>query len=1037
MKQNSTIRVSALARKLCLLIAFVGLTAFAYAQQRVTGKVTDAAGQPVIGANVLVEGTMIGTTTGVDGSYQLEVPADGKLTISYIGYKSQTVAVGGKTAVDVQLTEDAAMLDDVVVIGYGTVKKRDLTGAVASVKSETITMTPTSNPMEALQGRVAGLDITKTSGQAGAGVNMQLRGNRSFTASGTPTFIIDGMPGDYSTLNPNDIESIEVLKDASSTAIYGSSGANGVILITTKQGKAGKVNVNFNAYIGVNGWSTMPDVLQGEAYMENRRQAARNAGTYVNDEALFTDPTLYAAYKAGQNVNWADEILKTGMTQNYSLSVSGGNDKTKAYMSFNFSDEKGQYANDRNKVYSTNIRVDHQVNKWLAAGVNMQGSFTYRDSAWAKLEDGLTAVPFGELYDENGELNPVLPGGEYNLLLNTNEDNYRNHSQGTRLYVNPYVRITPLKGLTIESRLNGSLGFSRSNSFVGQGSFQYVRAGGNWETDTSATVNKNETYNYKWENIITYNFQIADDHDFTITGVTSYNHNQSDNASMTGTGIKNNKTLWYDLANAVTSNNSTSYTMSKGMAYIGRLNYSYKGRYLFSASIRHDGSSRLAKDYRWDTFPAVSAGWRISDEAFMENTKDWMDNLKLRVGYGETGTASIDPYSSVSSLEQTMITIGDQLIQPTYNFTQTVANKSLGWERSKSWNFGVDASFFGGRIDLTMDYYNTKTEGVIWKKNLPIINGGYAYNKPFNTNVNIAETKNKGIEILLNTRNIVKKDFTWNTTLTFAYNKEEITKLAGTTNDVVINGDYALAIGEAVNSYRALKKVGIWQTNEAAEAAIFGQDAGHIKIDVPGLVRHSEGGSVYYTKVDADGVEHRYDAANPYAISDADAQIIGHNSPDWTMGINNTFTYKNFDLSIYMYLRWGSMFKYNLATDYDPTGANNYPAHFNVWSPTNPSNDFPALDANISNKLADYTGFSSLAYVDGSFFKIKNITLGYTLPSKVCKKIGIQNLRVYGTITNPLVVAKSDILKDYDPELNGNLDFPLTKQLVFGVNFSF
>ena len=447
MKQNSTIRVSALLRKLCLVIAMVGLTAFAYAQQRVTGKVTDAAGQPVIGANVLVEGTMIGTTTGVDGSYQLEVPANGKLTISYIGYKSQTVAVAGKTAVDVQLAEDAAMLDDVVVIGYGTVKKRDLTGAVASVKSDVITITPTANPMEALQGRVAGLDITKTSGQAGAGVNMQLRGNRSFTASGTPTFIIDGMPGDYSTLNPNDIESIEVLKDASSTAIYGSSGANGVILITTKQGKAGKVNVNFNAYIGVNGWSTMPDVLQGEAYMENRRQAARNAGTYVNDEALFTDPTLYAAYKAGQNIDWVDAIMDTGMTQNYSLSVSGGNDKTKAYMSFNFSDEKGQYAHDRNKVYSTNIRVDHQVNKWLAAGVNMQGSFTYRDSAWAKLDDGLTAIPFGELYDENGELNPVLPGGEYNLLLNTNEDNYRNHSQSTRLYINPYIRITPLTGL--------------------------------------------------------------------------------------------------------------------------------------------------------------------------------------------------------------------------------------------------------------------------------------------------------------------------------------------------------------------------------------------------------------------------------------------------------------------------------------------------------------------------------------------------------------------------------------------------------------
>ena len=1031
-----------LARKLFLTIALVGLSVFAYAQQRVTGTVTDAAGQPVIGANVLIEGTMIGTTTGIDGRYSIEAPADAKLSISYIGYKSQTVAVAGKTAIDVQLAEDAAMLDDVVVIGYGTVKKRDLTGAVASVKSETITMTPTSNPMEALQGRVAGLDITKTSGQAGAGVNMQLRGNRSFTASGTPTFIIDGMPGDYSTLNPNDIESIEVLKDASSTAIYGSSGANGVILITTKQGQAGKVNVNFNAYVGVNGWSTMPEVLQGEAYMENRRQAHKNAGIYVDDATMFaSNPNYYAAYKAGKLINWTDEILETGMTQNYSLSVSGGNEKTKAYMSVNFSDEKGQYANDRNKVYSTNIRVDHQLNKWFAAGINMQGSYTYRHSAWAKLQDGLTAIPYGDIYDADGNLNPYPVEGDtnnINLLLNTNEDNYRSQAQNTRLYVNPYIRITPLKGLTIESRLNGSLAYSRSNSFVGQGSYQFVRTTSqSWETDTSASVSDNRGYSYKWENIVSYNFTIADDHDFTVTGVTSYNHNQNDTHVSEGIGISNNKLLWHNLSNAVTKNITTTYSMSKGMAYIGRLNYSYKGKYLFSASIRRDGSSRLAKEYRWDTFPAVSAGWRISDEAFMEGTRDWMDNLKLRVGYGETGTAAIDPYSTVSALAGNKITIGDQLIQPTYTLTQVIPNQTLGWERSKSWNIGVDASFFGGRIDLTMDYYNTKTEGVIWAKKLPIINGGFNFSTPYQTNVNIAETKNKGIEILLNTRNIVKKDFTWNTSLTFAYNKEEITKLAGTDNDVVINGNYALAIGEAVNSYRALKKVGIWQLNEADEAAIFGQAPGHIKIDVPGLIRHNEGGEIYYTKVDADGVEHRYDAANKYAISDADAQILGHNSPDWTMGINNTFTYKNFDLSIYMYLRWGSMFKYNLATDYDPTGANNYPAHFNVWSPENPSNDFPALNANIKDKLGEYTGFSSLAYVDGSFFKIKNITLGYTLPKTICKKIGIQNLRVYGTITNPLVVAKSDILKDYDPELNGNLNFPLTKQLVFGVNFSF
>ena len=350
---------------------------------------------------------------------------------------------------------------------------------------------------------------------------MQLRGNRSLTASGNPMFIIDGMPGDYATLNPNDIESIEVLKDASSTAVYGSSGANGVVIITTKGGKEGKLTANFNAFFGINSWSTMPEVRQGETYMEGLRTAHKNAGTYVDDANMFTNPAYYEAYQNGKYIDWVDELLHTGTVQNYSLSVSGGTKNTKAYMSMNFSDENGQYNDDNYKLYSTNIRIDHTINKWFTTGISIQASYVHQNKPFAKIQDGMTAIPYGEIYDENGNVNPYPIEGDagyLNLLMN-NKSNWRNQSQNTKLYVNPYIKITPIKGLTWESRVNGTLTYSRSNSFQGDGSYNFYKAGGNVETDTNAKITQNRSYNYKWENIVTYNFNIAKIHEFTLTGV--------------------------------------------------------------------------------------------------------------------------------------------------------------------------------------------------------------------------------------------------------------------------------------------------------------------------------------------------------------------------------------------------------------------------------------------------------------------------------------------------------------------------------------
>ena len=556
----------------------------------------------MIGVTVKVKGGKAASVTDFDGNFQIAARQGDNLEISYVGYKTVTVRAGA-AFVNVKMEPDVTGLEDVVVIGYGTMKRRDLTGSVASVKSEDLQLQPVSNVVEALQGKVAGLDITKSSGQAGADVSMQLRGKRSFTASGDPTVIIDGMPGNLSTLNANDIESIEVLKDASSTAVYGSAGANGVIIVTTKSGKEGKAKVNFNAYVGINGWSEVPEVYDADGYFNMRKQAQMEANAYIDDANVLGNPNLWEAYQRGESINWADEMLKTGIIQNYSLSVSGGTDKTKAYMSLNFTDEQGQYDNDDYKVYSTNVRVDHKINNWITAGINMQGSYVYRNRAYARIDVGQSQNPIGRIYDDEGNrMIETVPGsGNYNLLLNT-KSNYRDNDQITRIYVNPYIRVTPFKGFTWESRLNASLVFNNRNRFDGIGSYNYYANNGAGATGTNAgvyaQVEQTNSTNYKWENILTYNFKIAEDHEFTLTGVTSWNHNRQTYLYAHADNFTTNTYLWHNLTAGQNQRTQSTYTMSKGMGLVGRINYSYKGKYLASASVRHDGSSRLTSGIR-------------------------------------------------------------------------------------------------------------------------------------------------------------------------------------------------------------------------------------------------------------------------------------------------------------------------------------------------------------------------------------------------------------------------------------------------------
>lgn len=1035
----------------------------------VTGTVVDAKGNPLDNVSIVIKGkNKVGTTTNSSGEFRLEAEQGDVLVFSIVGYTEQEVTVGKNTSLSIAMSPIDAKLEEVVVIGYGTQKRRDLTGAVVTVKPDQITARPGPNPMESLQGRVAGLDITRSSGQPGAGLNIQLRGNRSFTASGTPLFIINGLPGDYTTLNPYDIESIEVLKDASSTAVYGSAGSNGVIIITTKSGKAGRLAIDFNTYYGSNGWSVTPKMRTGEDYLQTKRDAYSYVWDAANSQwtttgALWQSPAddekifgaqRYALYQQGQFADWAKLFLqKSAHTQNYSLGVSGGTEKTKGYISFNYTNEKGQYVGDDYKLYSTTMRIDHKVRDFVSVGANFTASYVDRNKAQDKLENALVTDPLVRPYNDDGTLNTNLGNNVYNLLLNQQPGVYGNVDNNLKLYLNPYIEIRPLKGLSYLSRLSTFLTFSNTYRFDGIGSVNYTYANANV---AKAQVDQNRAIGYQWENIVTYNFKVAHDHAFTVTGITTWYHNQNTNTTMNQSNIVSNNFKWYKFTGDANTTSTSSYTMSKTLGFIGRLNYAYQGKYLFSATIRRDGSSVLYRDNRWDNFPAVSAGWRISDESFMEGTKNWLNSLKVRVGWGVTGTAKIDPYSSVANLESVNMSLGGVTV-PAYRNSQYLTNPNLGWEKSYNTNLGMDASFLNNRIDMSLDLYNTKTNGVIYGVTAPIIYGQYTSSQQYKTNINVCETQNRGIELALNTRNIVTKDFNWTSAIAFSYNKEKILALTGGVANNIANGDnnqYSLTIGQPINSFRNYKLDGVWQIGQEKDAAVFGKRPGDLHVDVAGMSRLAEG---VYSKTDANGNLNYYytdlsaaqkfnasltAAKNTYSVSANDYQIVGHNNPSWTMGFQNGFSYKNWELSIYSYFRWGQTISYNMMGWYQPSGfatnaspSRTIPKYFNYWTPTNPSNDFPVM--NYLEGSGTLTGFSGLNYVDGSFFKIKNITLGYNMPRNLIKKLSLEKFRVYGTITNPLIVTKSPLLKQYDPEMNGSLEYPLTKQMVVGLNLTF
>lgn len=1003
----------------------------------VKGKIVDENGEPMIGVTVRVNGGKAATVTDLDGNFSLNARPGDMLEISYVGYKTANVRAKS-SAMNIQMEADVTGLDDVVVIGYGTVKKRDLTGAVATMKNEDITIAPTGNVMEALQGKVAGMDITKSSGQIGAGVNILLRGSRSIYGDNSPLFIIDGLPGSMDDVNPNDIESVDVLKDASSTAIYGSAGANGVVIITTKRGQTGKVNINFDAYYGFSGSPEYKHGMTGQEWTDyfSEAYAYKNGQYPANISALLNGNQAYIdAYNNGQWIDWADEAMGgTATTQKYSLSVTGGTEKTKIYASVMYNRDQGLLENEVRDKYSMRLNLDQQLFKWAKMGVTSSINYSKHNRGENHtFTKSLTSFPLGQAYNEDGEINYEYIDNQYTPLGDYIENQYVNNTKMTYINATGYLELTPVKGLTLRTQLNTGISHQRRGLYWGAeaNALRPTYAG-----TPAAQWNDIDNYNLNWENIISYNLTVARDHEFGITGVSSWQHNTTESLTADAGGQDLDVWTFWRMMSGTEFRNESGYSQTKKMSYAVRFNYSYKGRYLFTFSNRWDGVSFFSKGNKWDSFPAGAIAWRISDEPFMKSTRSWLDNLKLRVGAGITGNSGItknlgvsgtsagnDEHGGVGMLgavgayaTQTQvykypsagISLNGQAV-PFVQYLSPYGNASLGWEKSYNWNFGIDFSVLGGRIDGSLDYFTTVTRGLLFNRTMPVTSAATGWGSPLNSWENIAKTSNQGFEFTINSRNIVTKDFRWNTTLTGTWGREKIESLPS--GDIIAEN---LFVGQPIKAIYDYKYAGIWGTNTPQSVL----DAYGVK---PGWVM------IETNDKDGDGGVHPY--------SEDDRKILGHQNPNWILGLNNTFTYKGFDLTVYVMGRFGQTIYSDLMGQYTAKSdiTQNQISGIDYWTEDNQGAYFPRPGTGDEQT----TGITALRIYDGSFIKIKNITLGYTLPKSITRHALIEKCRFYFTAYNPWIFAMDSMLDGTDPEMGGSDVFPTYKQYVFGVNLTF
>jgi TonB-linked SusC/RagA family outer membrane protein len=953
----------------------------------VSGTVTDQeTGEPLPGVNIVVKGTETGTVTDMDGLYSIEVEQESDvLVFSFIGYTSQEITINGRSTIDVQLASDLQAMQEVVVIGYGTREKSQVTGAISSVSSADIASVPVISPDQALQGRAAGVDVIASGHAPGAGATVRIRGINSINANNNPLFVLDGIPisGGLNDINPNIIASIEVLKDASATAIYGARGSNGVVLITTKRGSEGRTRVNYDSYIGFTEILNKVDVLDAEGWVRYK-EASRK----TDDLTVLLDPVELTNYNAGREVDWQDLILQKGLQQSHSIGVSGGNDKTQFSVSANYLEQRGIVVNSDFKRGSFQINLDHQINDRMKIGTStlFSTSKTNVVNGYRLIGQAMQISPLGSVFNEDGSLR-LFPTSE--ALLGSpviDGANEVNQQFRTRVFSSIYGEYELIKGL--KYRLNFGPDFSFGNNGHFLGSNTTTLQGGTNRASNSRFDNKS----YTLENLLIYTRTLKDQHNLEVTLLQSIQEQFDENNFIESMGIPSEKMLWHDLSSGQIRSFDTGQETWSILSFMARVNYTLQDKYLLTLTARRDGSSRFGEDRKYGYFPSIALGWRIIEEGFMKDFS-MVTDLKLRASYGSIGNTAINPYQSQGSLSRHSYLFGSE---PALGFEpNTLANPDLRWETSTTANVGVDFGLFNNRLTGTLEYYQINTTDLLLNRRLPTFTG-YS-----NILTNIGATRNTGFEVTLSAVNVdIPGGLKWTTDFNAAINRNEIVELYGEGDDV----GNSWFIGEPINVYYDLVFDGIWQEHEADVAASFERQPGQVKI----------------RDVNADN-----------QITAEDREILGSSIPKWSGGITNKFSYKGIDLSVFINTRQDFMINSELHAIDNLAGRYNIPTFVNYYTPENPSNDYPQPVNQGENNI----NMNVLRYRDGSFVRVRNINLGYNLPNNLVSGAGIQSVRVYVNAQNPFTFTKYE---GWDPESGGALSsYPSTKMFLVGVNASF
>ena len=1009
---------------LLLLLCLIPLCSIAQ-NIMVKGIVKDNFGEPVIGANVTEKGTTNGMITDLDGNFSLTVQKNATLVISYIGYVTQEIAIKGNTNLNITLKEDSKALEEVVVIGYGTARKSDVTGSIASVGGDKLQEMPSTNITYALQNRVAGVDMTQTSSQPGATMQIRIRGTRSLTASNDPLVVLDGIPfmGNLSDINPGDIKSMDILKDASSTAIYGSRGANGVILITTNRGAQGTpAKFTYNGYVGAKSVFSKYPMMDGPKYAEMRKYA----GKFENSLDESDD----------KNTDWQDLLYRTGMVNSHDVSVAGGTNNGSYSFGAAYYKDQGVIPTQNYTRYSLRGSFDQGVGKYFRFGLTTNSNYNITKGSNVGPYSVLNNTPLANPYNADGSLKRTvkLNSQDENFVVTRDlvedlEDSWLNEKKGFGTYNNLFAEVQCpwVKGLKYRVNLGLNYRSTKGGVFTGEGINSSTA-----DTPSTASLEHTETTNWAVENLITYDRTFGK-HQLNIVGMYSAEETVYTKSHIAARDIPAEYLQYYNLGRAegnITVNpDNWDYQKSGLMSWMGRAMYTYDNRYMLMATVRADASSRLAKGHQWHTYPAVSAGWNIGQESFMDDL-EWLDILKVRVGYGQTSNQAVNPYSTWGKLSTRPYNFGPTGYATGY-YVSALPNYDLGWEYSSTWNFGLDFTLFGGRLSGTFEYYIQKTSDLLQNVNLPSTSGVSSYVG------NVGKTENKGVEFTLNGTILDNHNgWTWDASINISANRNKLTELASGADRDEANNWF---VGHPIDAIYDYEKIGLWQEGD------------------PYLDILEPGGNVGMIKVKYTG-EYNEDGTPVRQIGPDDRQIISM-EPKFTGGFSTRVAYKGFDLNVITAFKCGGKL---ISTLHHSNGYLNMltgrrgQVDVDYWTEENTNAKYPKPGGIQSGDNPKYG--STLGYFDASYWKVRNISLGYKFDEqKWLKNFGIQSLRAYVSIQNPFVIC-SPFHKEtgLDPETNsyGNenvavtsgiqrrfltvgTNAPSTRNYLFGINLTF